>query len=294
MKIYILLVLCVLFWSGNFIIGRYISVDLDAFTLALFRWLLTALFISPVLIKNFSNILSSLKKNFLILNLLAIIGFSAFNTILYIGLHHTTATNALLINSSIPILILFFSFLILKTPISTKQFVGILLSTLGVVFLILKGEMSNLLELKLNIGDMWVILSSISWALYSVLLKFRPKDLSDIEFFSLSVYLGVFWLSIAYVLHGNNFIQDALHVKEFWWIFLYVALFASILSFYFWQRGIATLGASKVGQFTHLMPLFGSILAYIFLKERLHLYHLLGASFIATGIYLSIFLKQKQ
>jgi drug/metabolite transporter (DMT)-like permease len=294
MKIYILLVLCVLFWSGNFIIGRYISVDLDAFTLALFRWLLTALFISPVLIKNFSNILSSLKKNFLILNLLAIIGFSAFNTILYIGLHHTTATNALLINSSIPILILFFSFLILKTPISTKQFVGILLSTLGVVFLILKGEMSNLLELKLNIGDMWVILSSISWALYSVLLKFRPKDLSDIEFFSLSVYLGVFWLSIAYVLHGNNFIQDALHVKEFWWIFLYVALFASILSFYFWQRGIATLGASKVGQFTHLMPLFGSILAYIFLKERLHLYHLLGAAFIATGIYLSIFLKQKQ
>ena len=160
--------------------------------------------------------------------------------------------------------------------------------------MILQGELNNLLDLQLNIGDMWVIVSSTIWALYSIMLRFKPKDLNDIEFFTLSVYLGLFWLFIAYILHGNNFIQDSLHVKEFWWVFLYVALFASILSFYFWHQGIATIGANTTGQFAHLMPLFGAVLAYIFLKERLHLYHLVGAFFIAFGIYLSIFSKKKQ
>lgn len=293
MRVYILLVLCVLFWSGNFIIGRYVNAQIDPFALALFRWICAALIMLPFFIKSFSKIIFSLKKNFLMLNVLSILGVSAFNTILYIGLTHTTATNALLINSSIPILILIFSFLILKTPIIPKQFLGIIFSTLGVAYLILQGELNNLLHLQLNIGDMWVIISSTIWALYSIMLRFKPKDLSDIEFFTTTVYIGLLWLFIAYMLHGNNFVQDSLHVKEFWWIFLYVALFASVLSFYFWQKGISAIGANKTGQFAHLMPLFGATLAYIFLGERLHLYHLVGASLIALGIYLSLFSHKK-
>jgi drug/metabolite transporter (DMT)-like permease len=294
MRIYILLVLCVLFWSGNFIIGRYVHEEISPISLALFRWIGAALLMLPFLIFNFSHIFKVFKENFLILSLLSILGISAFNTFLYIGLQDTTATNALLINSSIPVLILVFSFIILKIAINFKQFIGIVFSTFGVIFLIIKGDFSTLTHLQHTQGDIWVILSSLTWALYSTLVRFKPKALSDMQFFTTIVYIGLFWLGIAYVFVGGNFSKDIVHVKDFWWVFVYISLFTSVLSYYFWHQGIHTIGANKTGQFTHLMPLFGSILAYLFLKEHLMSYHIFGALFIAFGIYLSLFSKKEK
>ena len=260
--------------------------------MAFFRWFGAALIMLPVFIKNFSNIYQTFKKHYIILNILAILGVTLFNTFLYIGLQNTTATNALIINSSIPVLILGLSFFILRIPIGTRQFTGILLSTIGVIYLILRGDMSHLINLSFNNGDLWVVTSSFIWALYSVLIKFKPKNLSDFEFFTSIVYIGLFWLFIAYKLAGYSFTDDLPMVKSYYLVFIYVSLFTSVLSFYFWHRGIHEIGANKTGQFTHLMPLFGAILAYIFLGERLHLFHVVGASFIGFGIYLSLFSKK--
>lgn len=289
MYVYILLVLCVLFWSGNFIIGRYVHEDISPLTLALFRWLGVTILVLPVLIKSYKKIFLSLKHNFLILFTLSLLGITVFNTILYVGLQKTTATNALLINSSIPVLILIFSFFILKINIKTKQFIGIIFSTCGVIYLIIKGDFSTLRHLELNMGDLWVIFSSLTWALYSVMVRFKPKDLSDMEFFTTIVYIGTFILFIVYSLDGNRLSQDIGLVKQYYLVFIYISLFTSVLSFYFWHKGIHLIGANKTGQFTHLMPIFGSILAYIFLNEHLHFFHIIGAILIALGIYLSLF-----
>ncbi len=159
--------------------------------------------------------------------------------------------------------------------------------------MVLQGEFSNFIHLKLNYGDLWVIASSLIWALYSVLIKFRPKTLSDIEFFTTIVYVGLFWLFIIYEVMGYSFVKDISLVKDYYWAFIYVSLFTSVLSFYFWHKGIHEIGANKTGQFTHLMPLFGSILAYFFLGERLHYYDIIGALLLALGIYLSLFSKQE-
>lgn len=291
MKVYILLILCVLFWSGNFIIGRFVHEDVEPLQLAFFRWSGAAIIVFPILLKNFSKIVIALKNNFFILNLLAILGITIFNTFLYVGLQYTTATNALLINSFVPILILVLSFFILKINIKAMQFLGIFLSTIGVIFLILKGNLSTLAHIELNYGDIWVLTSSCMWALYSVLVKFRPKELNDFEFFTTIVYIGIFWLFLAYKIMGYSISQDISIVKNYYWAFSYVSLFPSVLSYYFWHQGIYKIGANKTGQFTHLMPFFGSILAYIFLGEQLHLYHILGAFFIGIGIYLSLFQK---
>ncbi len=177
--------MCVLFWSGNFIIGRLVHEDVEPVQLALFRWAGVALIVLPVFIKSFSKIKNTLKENFTILSVLSLLGITAFNTILYKGLEDTTATSALLINSFVPILILILSYFILKVKIKPIQFFGIVISTAGVVFLILRGEIINISQLELNHGDIWVITSSIMWALYSVLVKFKPKNLNDFEFLQL-------------------------------------------------------------------------------------------------------------
>jgi len=282
-----------LFWSGNFVIGRFVHTDIHPLQLAFFRWLGAAVFMLPIFIPKFFKIITVLKKNFVILNTLSLLGVTSFNTLLYIGLQYTTATNALLINSFIPILILVLSHFILKISINKKQLTGIIISTIGVIFLILRGDLSSITHLKLNYGDLWIVVSSLTWALYSVLVKFKPKDLSDLEFFTTIVYVGLFWLFIIYKIKGFSICQDMVIAKHYILVFVYVSLFASVLSFYFWHKGIHQIGANKTGQFVHLMPLFGSILAYLFLGEKLHLYHVIGACLIAIGIYLSLFSKQK-
>ena len=119
------MILCVLFWSGNFIIGRFFHADIQPLQLAFFRWFGAAIIVLQILIKNFSNIYKTFKEHYIVLNILSILGVTIFNTFLYIGLQDTTATNALIINSSIPVLILVLSFVVLKIPINLKQLIGI-------------------------------------------------------------------------------------------------------------------------------------------------------------------------
>jgi len=292
LKIYIYLILCVLFWSGNFVLGRFVKADITPLELAFFRWFFAFIIISPIFISSYRKIFKIFTKDYKILLTLAFLGIAGFNTVLYIGLSMTTATNALIINSSIPILILILSFFILKQAINKRQLSGILLSTAGVIFLILHGDLNNLFSLEFNRGDFLVILSSSIWALYSVLLRFRPTELSDFEFFSTIVSLGLFILLPIYLYQGYTLEHEMALIVDYYYVFIYVSLFTSVASYYFWHQGIQSLGASKTGQFTHLMPIFGAILAYIFLGESLEFYHLAGIVLIACGIYMSLLTKQ--
>jgi drug/metabolite transporter (DMT)-like permease len=291
-KTYFFITLCVLFWSGNFVIGRFIKDDITPLELAFFRWFFVFLMITPILLIRHKNILRSLKQNFKILTLLAILGITAFNTLLYFGLTVTTSTNALIINSTVPILVLLMSYFILKHKINLYQTAGILLSTFGVIFLMLKADIASIFTLEFNQGDILVLISAAAWALYSVLIKFKPKDLNDFEYFATIVTIGLLFLLPFYLYQGYSMQQELEVLNKNYFIFLYVSVFASITSYYFWHYGIDKIGASKTAQFTHLMPIFGIVLASIFLEETLETYHLLGGILIAFGIYLSLFYKK--
>jgi len=292
-QIYTLVILCVLFWSGNFVVGRYIKDDIEPLEMVFFRWGFTLILVSPILFLNYKIVVSTIKNHFIILISLAILGISLFNTLLYIGLNTTSSTNALIINSSIPMLILIFSFIIFKTKIKPIQIIGIILSSFGVLYLILKGQVLNINNIVFTVGDLWVVLSSFAWALYSTLVRLKPKDISDMEYFSIIVLFGFIILLPFYLYQGYSIQKELILVQENFLIFIYISVFTSVLSYYFWHQGIKYLGASKTGQFTHLMPIFGTILAYIFLGEILQSYHLVGAILILFGIYLSLFYKEQ-
>lgn len=292
-RVYSLLALCVLFWSGNFILGRFVSSNIEPLELAFFRWLFVIIFLLPIFFKlDIKKLIKIYKANFFLLTGLSILGITFFNTFLYIALQTTSATNALLINSIIPILILIFSFLILKTKITKYQTIGIILSTFGVIFLVLKGNLLNLSNIEFSKGDFWVIASSFTWAIYSTIIKLKPKELNHIELFVIIVIVGFIFLLPWYVFQGYSLNKEITLLKQNWYFFLYVSIFASLLSFYFWHIGIDEIGAQRTGQFTHLMPIFGATLAFIFLGERIQAFHLIGAVFIALGIYISLFMKK--
>ncbi len=174
------------------------------------------------------------------------------------------------------------------------QTIGILLSTFGVVFLVLKGNIFNLANINFIKGDFWLLASSFAWAIYSILLKFKPKNLTHLELFVTIVFLGFLFLIPFYLVQGYSLEHELKILKENWYFFIYVSVFTSLLSFYFWHIGIDEIGAEKTGQFTHLMPVFGTILAFILLNEKLEIFHLIGALFIAVGIYISLFIRKNK
>uniref|UniRef100_UPI004047E9E6 DMT family transporter n=1 Tax=Aliarcobacter sp. TaxID=2321116 RepID=UPI004047E9E6 len=294
MKYYLFLVLTVLFWSGNFIFGRLVSQSIEPMQLSFFRWFFVLLILLPYIFLHYKNILKVFKQEYIIITIFSALGIAGFNTFLYYGLQTTTATNALLINSITPIFIIVLSTLIFRTNITKIQLLGVLLSTIGVIYLILKGEINHILELEFTVGDLWIIAACMNWALYSVLLKYKPKELSAFEFFSVTALIGTIILVTIYFYQGYGFDFSFLENDEVFYSLIYMVIFPSILSFYFWNRATIEIGANKAGQFTHLMPIFGSVLAYIFLGEVLHAYHIMGIILIAFGIYLSIFLKRKE
>lgn len=293
MKYYSFLLLTVVFWSGNYIAGRYISNEIAPMELSFYRWFFVLVILSPYIIINYKNMLKVFKRDFFILIFLGAFGVAGFNTMLYYGLQTTTATNALLINTSTPMFIIILSAIFFNTKVTKIQFFGVILSTLGVLYIILKGEVSYLSSFEFTKGDFWVIASCIDWALYSVLLKYKPKDLTAFEFLSLTAVIGVIILFALFKILGYDFSFNFASNDEVFYSLIYMVIFASILAFYFWNVSTVQVGANKAGQFTHLMPLSGAILAYTFLGEMIQVYHLFGAVLIAIGIYLSIFYKEK-
>lgn len=293
MKYYVFLVLTVLFWSGNFIAGRYISNQIEPMELSFYRWFFVLVLLLPFIVIKYKNILNIFKKEYFILIVLGALGVAGFNTFLYYGLQTTTATNALLINSSTPIFIIILSAVILKTSMNKIQVSGIVLSTIGVIYLVIKGEINHIFELKFTEGDLWIILACIDWALYSVLLKYKPKEFDAFEFLSVTTFVGVIILTIIFYQQGYEFSFSFVDKNEVFYSLIYMVIFPSILSFYFWNISTVEVGANKAGQFAHLMPVFGAFLAYIFLDEVMHLYHIIGILLIGFGIYLSIFYKSK-
>ena len=247
MKYYMFLVLAVLFWSGNFIFGKLVSNSITPMQLSFYRWFFVLILLLPYILLHYKNIFLVLKKKYLLIIIFGALGIAGFNTFLYYGLQTTTATNALLINSSTPIFIIILGALIFRTAIRKIQIVGILISTIGVIYLILKGEINHIFELKFTVGDLWIIAACIDWALYTILLKYKPKELTSFEFFGITTFIGTIILALIFFYQGYNFEFSFLEKDAVLYSLIYIVIFPSILSFYFWNISTMEVGANKTG-----------------------------------------------
>ncbi len=285
---YLIMILPPLFWSGNFVVGRAVSQQAAPISLSFWRWFLALLILLPFVIKPIWQQRQIIKENMGKIIILAILSITAFNTLAYIALQDTSATNATLLNSFIPIFIMIISGIFFKEGISVKQTAGVLISLLGVFAILTRLDREVFANLQLNKGDLWMLVAALDWALYSVLLKhLRPKELQPLSFLGIMVIIGTLFLIPLFIL--NPFNEPAITWNnEMIKAIAYIAIFPSIISYLAWNYGIQKLGASIGGQFIHLMPFFGALLAVMFLGESIQAYHLLGGVLIAVGLWLTI------
>lgn len=277
------LTLAALFWSGNFIAGRALRGHIDPVTLNFTRWLIALVLLAPFVWRDMRASLAVMRREWRLVLGLGATGIAAFHTLNYLALQTTTATNALLTLSLAPIAILAGAAMIgLERP-NRRQLVGAFISIAGAVILITRGEFATIQNASFVIGDLWMLVSVVIWACYSLLLRRRPPDLPQNVALAASVAAGLVMLIPFLFLSPATSLAAFASVPTLAGIG-YVAVFASVIAFLFWSHGVSRLGPSRSGQFILLMPVFGAALAVILLGERLAPTQIVGALFVLTGI----------
>ncbi|ROR32412.1 DMT family transporter [Inmirania thermothiophila] len=283
---YLLLALAALFWSGNFVLGRAFHAELPPVGLAFWRWAAALAILAPLALPRLRRAWPALRAARGRIAALALLGVAGFNTFVYLGLQSTTTVNALLINATVPVLIVPLAWLSGIERPGPRPLAGALVSLAGVAWIMARGDPAALARLDVHAGDAWILLAAFCWAAYSLLLRRLPPGLDPLAFLLAIVALGVAVLAPLYLaehLGGRAFPLTRASAA----VVGYVALFASVLAFVCWNHGIRAVGAARGGLFMHLMPVFGTVLAVLFLHERLHRYHLLGMLGVAAGIALA-------
>ncbi|MEK9959580.1 MAG: DMT family transporter, partial [Pelagibacteraceae bacterium] len=232
-----------------------------------------------------SNILI-IKDNLFSLIIMGFTSISIFNSVVYYSLNFTQVLNGVLMISTIPVLIIFFSSLLKTENIKLTQVLGVLISLAGVVTIITKAELSRLLHLQLNKGDLWMIVAMVSWATYSIMLKEKKINLDPLVFLEITIFFGLIFLIPMYYYEVNQGKHLVLNIPVLLTV-AYVVLFAGLGAYFFWIGAIKLIGPSRSGVFLHLMPVFSSLMAVFLLGEIFSSYHVLGALFIIIGIFIS-------
>ena len=282
---YIIACLPPLFWAGNFLLARMFRDDIPPFQMSFWRWTIALVIIGAMAAPALRANLHQIRKELPSLIFLGAVGITAFNVFVYSAMDYTTVINAALVNSLLPVVTFVLALLLMNDRLTVPQTGGVILSVIGVFAIITRGDFAALAALKANRGDVLVFIGMSFWALYTVMIKWRPTKLPPLVFLAATVLFGVLF-------HLPLIAWELAHVGAFpltpsnLGALMYVAIFSSVLAYICWGRAVAALGPGRTGMFVHLLPVFSAILAVIFLDEQLYGYHLVGVLFIFTGIVL--------
>ena len=284
---YLFLVLAALFWSGNFIVGKFATLfEVPPLSLNVFRWISVWFILIPFTYKEIFNNFSYIKKNWLVISFMGVITISTFNSVVYFALNYTQVVNAVLMLSAIPAATIVLSSLMKIEKTNIFQIFGLILSIIGVGSIISQGNIQKIITLSFNKGDLWMLVCVITWSLYSTLLKKHKFKLSQFALIQLMVTVGILFLIPQFYYEKSIGLEINLN-KAFFLILFYVVIFPAIAAYYCWQKGIEIIGPNRSTMFIQLMPLFSAVMAIIIFKENFELYHFAGAILILTGIYFS-------
>tara|TARA_B100000686_G_C16661239_1_gene901075 strand:- start:34 stop:933 length:900 start_codon:yes stop_codon:yes gene_type:complete len=284
---YVFLILATLFWSGNFIVGKAATLfEIPPFTLNFYRWTFAWLILAPFTLQEIIQKKKKILQDIKLIFILGITSITIFNSIVYYSLNFTQVISGVLMISTIPVMIIFFSSIFKIEKTNIFQILGVIFSLLGVTIIVTQADLDILLNLNFNKGDLWMVVAMFSWAIYSALLRKKKFELSQASLLEVIISAGLIFLLPAYIIEmalGYRLNIDL----PFALTLTYVVLFPGLASFICWIKGIAIIGSNRSGIFLHLMPIFSTVLAILIFEEKFMNFHLFGALFIIGGIFLS-------
>lgn len=281
-RVFLLLVICNLFWAGNYVFGKYVVSEMTPLWITFSRWALASFLLIPIAYFVEKPKWSTIRKQWYLLLAMGIFGVDAFNLSLYAALNYTSATNASLISALNPGLIVVCSIFLLREKISRVQVLGLIVSLLGVFLILVRGHLGEIFQTEYNRGDLIMIISIVVWTLYSILGK-RLKSIPPITATAVSALFGTIIMAPFALYEGINIAKiSSVAVTGI----AYMVIFASVCSFVLWNMCIREIGASRAGIFLNFIPLFTAIISCM-LGEKITTAQVCGGLLVFIGVYLT-------
>ncbi len=285
-----LLVLPPLLWAGNAVVGRLVTGLVPPMMLNFLRWVLAFMILLPLahrVLRRGSPLWPHWKR----FALLGLLGVGCYNALQYLALKTSTPLNVTLVASSVPVWMLAVGGLFFKQRISRQQIIGALLSIIGVLVVLSRGQWALLAEVRLVPGDFYVLLATLAWAFYSWLLS-QPGEPPALRrdwaaFLMAQIVFGLGWSGL---FAASEWTLTDAHISWGWPLaaaLLFIAVGPAVLAYRCWGMGIQRVGPAIASFFSNLTPLFAALLSAAFLGELPHLYHALAFVLIVGGILAS-------
>jgi drug/metabolite transporter (DMT)-like permease len=282
---YLLLLVAAASFGGNWVAARIVNFDVPPFALSFWRWAIATAILLPFALAPLRDDAPLIRRHAAKLFVFGAVGAGGFTLLGYWGVSYTTAINATLLNSSLPLFVVPLSWLLLGLTVSGRQLAGLALSRAGVASIVSGGSLQTFARLTLNPGDFLILGGAFLWAIYTVTLKWRPP-LHALSFLfttivsaaavSLPFYVWEMWTGRTVTVTPAALATIA-----------YLAIFPSIVAYICWNQAVAALGPNIVGFFNPVIPVFGVVFAVIFLGEPLRAYHLTGFALVLGGVVLT-------
>jgi drug/metabolite transporter (DMT)-like permease len=287
---YVLLILCNLFWGGNVVAGKAAVGNIDPYALMVLRWAGAALLVLPFAIEPIRRDWPTIRAKWWLYLFYGAVGYATFNALCYVAAYYTTGFNIGLDQVTINIFVMLLSFILFRTRVRPLQLVGVAITIAGVALTASHGDLSRILALDINFGDLLVIIASLAYAVYSITLRWRPQ--TDWRSFLLATFIGATLASLVFAATtGGGLAYVASTVGAItplgWIIAAYTMVLPSIISQMFYVRGVELIGANRASLFINLIPLFGAAGSVLILGERLEAFHFIAGALVIAGIVLA-------
>jgi drug/metabolite transporter (DMT)-like permease len=281
-KAYLFLVITGLGWAANAVVGKFAVGHVGPMTLTLGRWAIALAIIVTLSFPQIKADWPEIKKNWLVCFVFSGLGFTVFNALLYTALLHTSAINVVIEQAGIPGLIFLGNYLLFRIKLGAGQIAGYMITLIGVAVTASNGSLQTILNLGFNHGDLLMLLASLIYATYTISLRYKP-NIHWKSMFAASAF-GALVAAVplfAWEASSADFITPDLIG---WSAILFTALVPSLISQILYVRGVELIGSNRASLFINTIPVFGTLLAVIFLREPLLGFHVIALALVITGI----------
>lgn len=275
--------LAVIIWSGNFVVARAVAGLIPPWQCNFWRWLIAFIILLPFAPKHWRTDWPAIKKNWRGLSLLAILGVTLLNTLIYKAGQTTESINMALLVPTAPVVILILSRVLYSEPISPRRMAGVLVVLAGVAILVSRGDWDRLANLRFNEGDLWALGGVLCFGLYSLFIRQRSPEISPIGFslatFALGLLYSLPFTAAEAIMLPRPHLSTPLVVSV-----LYAGVGCSALSFWLWTVAIDRIGPVRAGMVYYSLPVFAGIAAMLILGESVAPAQLVGGALVISGI----------
>ena len=282
---YAYLFFAALFWGGNAVAAKFAAGHVSPMLLTAMRWLIALAILWSIGRKYLAKDRVAIAENRNYLLIMGGLGLTGFNVFLYTALYFTTAINASILQSAVPMVIFVLNFVLFRTGIGMGQAIGFLLTVTGVAVVAGQGDPFGVALLGINFGDLLLLVAVVIYGSYTVALRKMPK----LHWQSMMIVMSTGALLSALVF---TVVEFAIGYGQWpdvtgWIVIAYAAIFPAILAQTFYIRGNALIGGNRAGLFVNLVPIFGTLLSVLVLFERFYLFHAVALILVFSGIWLA-------